>query len=209
MMSENTTSKTSEADLPHANGASNGTAPNGDQKATDGPAPEKGADKAEASSQKKRKRDHRNRPVAASPPAPAETDAVLAAPPADDILTTAAETNELPTPVSETPTEASTEAPVSVPIDVPTAVPAEGLRLRMKVWTDPKTAKRYLMPTAFMRDIVKGRPVSDRMYAYAMSDDNTKIVTLTATEWNSLPFFYFQEDGPAPRASARPVDVIP
>ncbi len=88
-------------------------------------------------------------------------------------------------------------------------VPSPGtLRLRLKIWTDPRTNKRYLMPTAFMRDVVNGQPVSDAMYAYAMRDDDTKLVTLTAGEWNTLPFFYFQEDGPAPRPPARPVDVI-
>jgi hypothetical protein len=83
------------------------------------------------------------------------------------------------------------------------------LRLRMKVWTDPSTLKRYLMPTGFMRDLVNGQPVSDAMYAYAMSDDDTRLIELTATEWNSLPFFYFQEDGYAPRAAARPMDSLP
>lgn len=84
----------------------------------------------------------------------------------------------------------------------------EGLRLRMKVWTDPQTSKRYLMPTAFMQDVKNGRPVSDVMRAYAMSEEDTKVVTLRAHEWNALPFYYFQEDGPAPRASARPPDVV-
>jgi len=84
-----------------------------------------------------------------------------------------------------------------------------GLRLRMKVWTDPGTRKRYLMPMAFMRDLMNGQPVTDVMYAYAMSDDGTKIVTLTAGEWNALPFFYFQEDGHAPRAATRPMDTVP
>jgi hypothetical protein len=83
-----------------------------------------------------------------------------------------------------------------------------GLRLRMKVWTDRTTNKRYLMPSAFMRDVVRGQPVTDVMYAYAMRDDDTKIVTLTAVEWNALPFFYFNEDGPAPRATSRPVDMV-
>jgi len=84
----------------------------------------------------------------------------------------------------------------------------EILRLRAKVWTDRTTSKRYLMPTAFMRDVVGGRPVSDVMCAYAMRDDDTKLVTMTASEWNTLPFFYFKEDGSAPRATARPIDVI-
>jgi hypothetical protein len=81
--------------------------------------------------------------------------------------------------------------------------PHAGLRLRMKIWTDPKTSKRYLMPTAVIPD-----PRSGAMTAYAMSDEDTKIIKLTPAEWNALPFFYFQEDGPAPRASTRPVDVI-
>src|SRR4029450_8742108 len=68
----------------------------------------------------------------------------------------------------------------------PVAMPAEQIRLRMKVWTDPKTARGYLIPTAFMRDVVNGRPISDVMCAYAMSDDDTRIVTLTADEWNTL-----------------------
>lgn len=83
------------------------------------------------------------------------------------------------------------------------------LRLRMKVWTDPSTLKRYLMPMGFMRDLMRGQPVSDVMYAYAMSDGDTKIVELNAVEWNALPFFYFREDGHAPRAVARPMDILP
>lgn len=103
-------------------------------------------------------------------------------------------------------------SPIELPsVAVERAVKAGGeqLRLRAKVWTDPETTKRYLMPAAFMRDVVNGKPVSDIMCAYAMRDDDTKLVTLTTDEWNTLPFFYFQEDGPAPRATARPVDVVP
>jgi hypothetical protein len=87
--------------------------------------------------------------------------------------------------------------------------PQNNLRLRMKVWTDPSTLKRYLMPTGFMRDLMNGLPVTDVMYSYAMSDDETKLVLLTAAEWNSLPFFYFREDGYAPRATARAPDRLP
>lgn len=109
---------------------------------------------------------------------------------------------------------AATIAPASAPSETAneaahaTDVPFDGLRLRMKVWTDRATGKRYLMPSAFMRDVVRGQPVTDVMYAYAMSDDDTKVVTLTAHEWNALPFFYFKEDGSAPRATSRPVDVV-
>lgn len=84
----------------------------------------------------------------------------------------------------------------------------EKLRLRSKIWTDPTTSKRYLIPAAFMRDVVDGRPVSDVMLAYVMRDDDTRLITLTTDEWNALPFYFFQEDGPAPRMSARPVDVV-
>jgi hypothetical protein len=86
------------------------------------------------------------------------------------------------------------------------SVPAAStsLRLRMKVWTDPRTLKRYLMPAAFFRDVLGGKPVTNVMYAHAMRDDATKIVTLTAAEWNALPFFYFCEDGGAPRVSGHP-----
>jgi len=79
----------------------------------------------------------------------------------------------------------------------------KGLRLRVKIWTDPATSRRYLMPSAFVSD-----PRFGTMTAYAMTDDDTKIVKLTPVEWNALPFFFFQEDGPAPRAAARPVDAI-
>jgi hypothetical protein len=79
----------------------------------------------------------------------------------------------------------------------------ELLRVRVKVWTDPATGKRYLMPTAIMHD-----PKSGLLTAYAMTDADTKVVKLTPVEWNALPFHYFKEDGDAPRASARPVDVL-
>ena len=78
----------------------------------------------------------------------------------------------------------------------------------MKVWTEHTTGKRYLMPSAFMRDVVDGRPISDVMYAYAMRADDIQRVTLTAGEWQALPFVYVQEDGPAPRTIARPDDVV-
>jgi hypothetical protein len=85
----------------------------------------------------------------------------------------------------------------------PHMIPQHGLRLRMKVWTDPQTRKRYLLPVAFMRDLVRGQPVTDVMYSYAVADGETRTILLTAHEWNSLPFFYFQENGHAPRGAAR------
>lgn len=109
-------------------------------------------------------------------------------------------------PIEEDPVAAQIKGPAPAPIEQASAI--ESLRLRSKIWTDPSTSKRYLMPRAFMRDVVNGQPVTDIMYAYAMRDDDTKLVTLDVGEWNALPFFYFKEDGPAPRATARPVDVI-
>lgn len=109
-------------------------------------------------------------------------------------------------PVTETSKETpKAEAPK---IEAPPSVEAQphtGLRLRMKVWTDPKTRKRYLMATGIMSEADAPRGI---LTAYAMSDEDTKIIKLTPPEWNALPFFFFQEDGPAPRATARPVDVI-
>lgn len=94
-------------------------------------------------------------------------------------------------------------------IETDAAIASSDLRLRMKVWTDPATAQRYLMPAAFMRDVLLGKPISNVMNAYAMNDDATKLITLTIDEWNALPFFFFREDGPAPRREVTWVaDVI-
>ena len=134
-----------------------------------------------------------------------------------------------PSPSSEAPSDSSVASSVTGPPDnwapdncAPSAPPhgpgavapetrgdPHNLRLRVKVWTDPGTLKRYLMPTGFMRDLVNGLPVSDVMYAYGMRDDDTKLVVLSALEWNALPFFYFREDGAAPRATARAGDTLP
>ena len=65
------------------------------------------------------------------------------------------------------------------------------------------------MPMAYMRDVVNGQSVSAIMHAYAMRDDDTRLVELTVDEWNALPYFYFDEDGPAPRMPARPFDSVP
>ena len=116
-------------------------------------------------------------------------------------------------PTEEPATSLDGPTPEPTPTPTPTPLGQEpfpysanlqnSLRLRIKVWTDPRTLKRYLMPTGFMRDLVQGKPVSDAMYAYALSADDTRVVALTAAEWNALPFFYFQEDGHAPRATAQ------
>ena len=156
--------------------------------------------------------------AAMSASAPADDVATSEAPPADDVPPTPAAPDVTAAPaasVDDNVTSAAVREYEAATREVEPAVNGasvaslpEGLRLRMKVWTDRATAKRYLMPSAFMRDVVNGQPVTDVMYAYAMRDDDTKLVTLTATEWNALPFFYFKEDGAAPRATTRPIDVV-
>ena len=218
-MTENTMNKTSDtaaADQPPAqngHGAPNGTKTD---EAHQADVAAKGPTKDASSSKKKKKRGHRHnqKPASAQGVSTAATavatttDQPAAAKPAEP---TATASNDLQPPIEQpaaAPNAPLAAAPIDEPAAAPIETPAESLRLRMKVWTDPTTAKRYLMPSAFMRDVVNGHPVSDVMYAYAMSDDSTKIVTLTATEWNTLPFSYFQEDGPAPRAASRPVDDV-
>lgn len=144
-------------------------------------------------------------PTKEVPSAVTEEPAILT-PPSEE---TTGITPDAPVPATAAPPAEEPEI-AATPLEEP-AVPQEviaALRLRVKVWTDRQTGKRYLMPTADWRDVVNGQPVSDVMQADAMRDDDTKRVTLTAREWNALPFFYFREDGPAPRAPARPVDVI-
>lgn len=125
-------------------------------------------------------------------------------------MSKANENSETIVGTDETVTKERTAKTAAEPtITTDAAIASPDLRLRMKVWTDPATARRYLMPAAFMRDVLMGQPVSDVMRAYAMSDEDTKLITLTAAEWNALPFFFFREDGPAPRREmARPADVI-
>ena len=179
---------------PNGHGASNSTTPGETHQA--GAAAEGASKDAPPSSKKKKKKRHQHnqKPV----PAPVEATATATA---DQ---PAAATADQPAPTEPIDPQPPIEEPAAAPIEEP----AESLRLRMKIWTDHRTSKRYLMPSAFMRDIVNGQPVTDVMYAYAMCDDDTKLVTLTAGEWNLLPFFYFQEDGPAPRATSRPADVL-
>ena len=196
-------------------------APNGHANGTTATPTAEGASKgAPSSSEKKKKnkkvRQHNQKPAAAQVDAAAAPTTELST----DVAVVPILTAETVTPTEETAAPPILDAaPITAPIadaavpivdtvDAPIEAPAERLRLRMKVWTDPATAKRYLIPSAFMRDLVDGQPVSDVMYAYVISDAETKLILLKASEWNALPFFYFQEDGPAPRATKRPVDVI-
>jgi hypothetical protein len=213
MSNENTTSE------PATNGTSNGAPnvmPNGDA------AVSTQHKEDETAPHKKKTRSRRDRAVAvpttaSSPPVePAITPPQEPgeAPPAEAVAALPKEPGEVLAAevVAPTPQELEDSSPQkaaeAAAAPQGSAATAEDLRLRVKVWTDHWTGKRYLMPSAFMRDVVNGRPVSDVMVAYAMRDDDTRIVTMRAHEWNTLPFFYFTEDGPAPRATARPIDVI-
>lgn len=99
-------------------------------------------------------------------------------------------------PVPTVPLPAATISVAAAVTSPSTMRQPTGLRMRMKVWTDPKTQRRYLMPIAFLSD-----PKYGVFTAYAMTeeDEDLRTVKLTILEWNALPFFYFNEDGPAPR----------
>ncbi len=48
------------------------------------------------------------------------------------------------------------------------------------------------------------------MKAYAMTDEDTKDIELTGREWDSLPFFFFKEDGECilEERPRRPLDLV-
>lgn len=79
----------------------------------------------------------------------------------------------------------------------------EPFRVRMKVWKNPANGLPYLAPVGMMKAID-----SDLMRVYVMRDDDTQLIEMTGSEWNEMPFFYFKEDGLAPRASGRKPDVV-
>ena len=197
------------------NGASNGMS-NGDLKPAEAAVSVQHRED-ETAPHKRKARGRRDKTAAATPVVtpPVEEPATASAPVPQEPVEEATAVSQEPVAAppqenAETPQDARGDAGASSPSQEPThpAPAEENLRLRMKVWTDHWTGKRYLMSVAFMRDIKNGQPTSDVMLAYAMRDDDTRIVTLRAEEWNTLPFFYFHEDGPAPRASARPADSL-
>jgi hypothetical protein len=77
--------------------------------------------------------------------------------------------------------------------EAPKAPEVPGLRTHVKVWTDSVTGQRFITPCAVLT-------ATGLMVATAISESGAvRNVTLTAAEWNSLPFFFFKEDGEAPR----------
>ena len=73
------------------------------------------------------------------------------------------------------------ETPTTV---VPTPT---GLRLRLKVWTDPHTKKRYLAPSAQI-DMTRGI-----VTVHTVSEGGVKKIQMNPVEWNALPFHDFIE----------------
>lgn len=88
-------------------------------------------------------------------------------------------------PIADPPP--ATTPPAAAPAPAPS--PA-GLRLRLKVWTDPAKGTRYLVPCAFLTN-----PDQGVMSAYAIGTEEGRTIYLTPPEWNALPFFYFKEEG--------------
>ena len=219
MTDKNTTNETTTTpgtELPPVpNGASNGTAPHG-AAATAEATPTT----SQAPSKKKKKRDAHAQRMAIATIDPAAVPTTSSVPPQSSepaVQDTAVGPSTPGQPVPpEAPAASATSASPAAPAPIepppvapaaaapapPAAAPvgetaAKGLRLRMKIWTDARTNKRYLVPSAFMRDVVDGHPVSDVMYAYAISGDEILHITLRANEWQMLPFAFFQEEGPA------------
>lgn len=194
---------------PNGHGTGNGVS-NGEPK--QGATAQESAATNTASSPRKTKAERRAEKKAAAATANASTPVVTTTaapgPVEPESVQPAATTTATPTSTMAESIVPPIATVSDTPVEVPVEVPVERLRIRMKIWTHPQTTKRYLMPTAYMRDVRNGQPVTDVMVAYAMSEDDTMMVTLTATQWNSLPFFYMQEDGAAPRATARPFDVV-
>lgn len=65
------------------------------------------------------------------------------------------------------------------------------IRLKLKVYTDPYTKKRYVA-AAGMLD-----PATGVIHAVLLSDDDTRPTKMLVSEWNDLPYFYFVEGAPA------------
>ena len=218
MTDKNTTNETTTTPgtelppVPNGHGTSNGTA-SADAAATAKANPAT----AQPSSKKKRKRDAHAQRTAIATIDPAAVPATasleppkLTEPAAQDASAGPATSAEQAAPIetppsSETPASGETPAAsveqAATPPEQPAApigeTPTKGLRLRMKIWTDVRTAKRYLVSSAFMRDVVNGHPVSDVMYAYAIGEGEILNITMRANEWQGLPFAFFQEEGPA------------
>lgn len=76
------------------------------------------------------------------------------------------------------------------------------MRLRARVFTNPFTGKRYLVSMA-IADIAK-----EQVHVYFMSDEETLFQAMSINDYNALPYFFFKEDGPAPKPEMRVADEL-
>jgi hypothetical protein len=75
------------------------------------------------------------------------------------------------------------------------------MRLRVKVFDDPRTSLRYLVSIAMFE------PASDTVNVFLMNDEDTRMQRMTVDEYNALPYYFFKEDGPATRPPMHVVSV--
>jgi len=81
-------------------------------------------------------------------------------------------------------------------------MPSTDLRLRMKVFTDEVTGHRYLVSMAI------ANLAEQTVHVYFMSDEETLFRSLPIDDYNALPYFFFKEDGPAPRPEMRVAEPL-
>jgi len=76
------------------------------------------------------------------------------------------------------------------------------VRLRAKVFTNETTGQRYLVSMAMFN------PERETVHVYFMSDEETLFQIMSVEDYNALPYFFFKEDGPAPKPEMRVADVL-
>jgi len=76
------------------------------------------------------------------------------------------------------------------------------VRLRAKVFTNEATGQRYLVSIAMFN------PERETVNVYFMSDEETLFQIMSVDDYNTLPYFFFKEDGPAPRPAMRVADLL-
>lgn len=115
-----------------------------------------------------------------------ESPAAVAVEPPATVATPAVESSAAMPPAAVT-------APAAEPAPLPPASEPTTMRARLKVWTDSVTGQRFLAPCAVLTP-------QGLMVITAISEEGAvRNVSLTAAEWNALPFYYFSADGEAPR----------
>ena len=89
--------------------------------------------------------------------------------------------------------------------DGDTVPPEDGrFRVRTKVWTD-EDGQQYMVGVAMMgvrpssKEGSSEDDVEPCINAYATCEEKTVQLQMTLVEWNKLPFFWFVQEGRAPR----------